>query len=60
MEEMYRKKLEIFFKSDAKRLPVPVPVYIIYNYDRLIVYCVMKKMETIPDIKAKNFFHLCS
>ena len=31
-----------------------------YYYDRLIVYCVMKKMETIPDIRAKNFFHLCS
>lgn len=37
-------------------------LYMLTNnyYDRLIVYCVMKKMETIPDIRAKNFFHLCS
>merc|ERR1711966_14115 len=26
----------------------------------VIVYCVMAKIDTIPEIKARNFFHLCS
>ena len=26
----------------------------------VMVYCVMANIDTMPEIRAKNFFHLCS